>query len=94
MSLSSSVFRKLDKVSASLYDQKRDSELDSWPASGIIMTNKAKKLRRKGNGLKVVYAEQEREQKSPREMFKVSLTRPYVFLFTEPITYLAAAING
>ncbi|GHJ84635.1 hypothetical protein NliqN6_1037 [Naganishia liquefaciens] len=60
----------------------------------IIMTSKAKKLRRMGNGLEVVYAEQEREQKSPREMFKVSMTRPYVFLFTEPITYLAAAING
>lgn len=58
------------------------------------MINKAKQLRRKGNGLEAIFAEQEREQKSPREMFKVSMTRPYVFLFTEPITYLAAAING
>ena len=67
---------------------------DKLPGVAIIMTSKAKKLRRMGNGLEVVYAEQEREQKSPREMFKVSMTRPYVFLFTEPITYLAAAING
>jgi hypothetical protein len=70
------------------------SDLESWLALGIILTNKAKKLRRKGNGLEVVYAEQERQQKSPRQMFKVSMTRPYVFLFTEPITYLAAAINA
>jgi hypothetical protein len=58
------------------------------------MSRKAKKIRQLGNGMENVYAEHEREQKTPGEMFKVSLTRPYVFLFTEAITYLAAAINA
>lgn len=58
------------------------------------MSKKAQQLRQLGNGMENVYAEHEREKKTPREMFKVSLTRPYVFLFTEAITYLAAAINA
>ncbi|KAJ9104566.1 hypothetical protein QFC21_002064 [Naganishia friedmannii] len=61
---------------------------------GIILYRKAQKLRQQGDALKNVFADHEREKSKPKDLFKVSLTRPYVFLFKEPITYLAAAINS
>lgn len=34
------------------------------------------------------------EKKGLKQLFKVTLTRPFVFLFSEPITYFSALYNG
>ncbi len=40
------------------------------------------------------YAEHELAKRSPGHFYKVTIVRPFVFLVTEPITYLCAGING
>jgi len=59
----------------------------------IIMSRKAKRIRQ-ATGQDNVFAEHEQDKKGPGHLWKVSMVRPFVFLFTEPITYLSASING
>lgn len=40
------------------------------------------------------YAPSEISTTSGAQLLKASLTRPFVFLFTEPITYLSGAVNA
>lgn len=40
------------------------------------------------------YAASEITTISGKQLLKASLTRPYIFLFTEPITYLSGAVNA
>ena len=57
------------------------------------MTRKANALR-KATGLGNIYAEHELDKKKPSYLWKTAMIRPFVFLMTEPITYLSAGING
>ncbi len=59
----------------------------------IIMSKKSKLLREK-TGDMPFYAEHELVKKDPSHLWKVTIIRPFKFLFTEPITYLTAGING
>jgi len=59
----------------------------------IIMMKKAKRLRAE-TGNPNIYAACEKERETAGRLWKVSLVRPFKFLFTEPITYLSALING
>jgi len=59
----------------------------------ILMMKKAKRLRRE-TGNENIYAEHETERGQAGHLYTVSLVRPFKFLFTEPITYLTALING
>ncbi len=58
-----------------------------------MLSKKAKAIR-KVIGHDIVFAPHEQDKKSAGHLWKVSMVRPFVFLFTEPITYLTAAING
>jgi hypothetical protein len=57
------------------------------------MTRKANALR-KATGLENIFAEHELDKKKPSYLWKTAMVRPFVFLMTEPITYLSAGING
>ncbi|KAI5448908.1 hypothetical protein NCC49_006024 [Naganishia albida] len=59
----------------------------------IIMTRKASTLR-KETGIENIYAEHELDKKAPSYLWKTALVRPFVFLSSEPLTYLSAGING
>lgn len=59
----------------------------------IIMSKKSKLLREK-TGDMPFFAEHELVKKDPSHLWKVTIIRPFKFLFTEPITYLTAGING
>lgn len=59
----------------------------------IIMSKKTKKLRETLPDMPF-YAEHELVKKDPKHLWKVTIFRPFKFLFTEPITYLCAAVNG
>ena len=58
----------------------------------IILSKKTKRLRAATN--QPFYAEHELEKTQPGHLYKVTILRPFKFLFTEPITYLCAGING
>jgi len=64
----------------------------------IILEQKVHRVRRmlKGEGLACSHIKDASapERKGLKHMFKVTLTRPWVFLFTEPITFSAAIYNG
>jgi hypothetical protein len=57
------------------------------------MTRKASALR-KETGIGNIYAEHELDKKKPSYLWKTALVRPFVFLSSEPLTYLSAGING
>lgn len=57
------------------------------------MTRKASTLR-KETGIENIYAEHELDKKAPSYLWKTALVRPFVFLSSEPLTYLSAGING
>lgn len=59
----------------------------------VIMMKKAKKIREE-TGNENIFALHEQDRSTPGRLWKVSLIRPFKFLFTEPITYLSAIING
>ncbi|GFZ44363.1 hypothetical protein JCM24511_02085 [Saitozyma sp. JCM 24511] len=58
----------------------------------IVLQKKSKFLRNETN--QPFYAEHELAKKDPSHLYKVTIVRPFKFLFTEPITYLCAGING
>ncbi|WRT63889.1 uncharacterized protein IL334_000815 [Kwoniella shivajii] len=58
----------------------------------IIISRKTALLRKETN--LPFYAEHELVKKDPSHLYKVTIIRPFKFLFTEPITYLCAGING
>ncbi len=58
-----------------------------------VLSKKSARIR-KATGRDDIYADHEQDKKKPGHLWKVSLTRPFIFLFTEPITYLSAGING
>ncbi|KAL0252953.1 hypothetical protein I308_102347 [Cryptococcus tetragattii IND107] len=60
--------------------------------STIILARKSSKLR-EATGLPF-YGEHELAKKAPGHLWKVTIVRPFKFLFTERITYLCAGING
>ncbi|KAL8287493.1 hypothetical protein RQP46_003351 [Phenoliferia psychrophenolica] len=59
----------------------------------ILMMKKAKLLREK-TGNEKIFALHEQDREAPGRLWKITLTRPIRFLFTEPITYLCAGINA
>jgi hypothetical protein len=59
----------------------------------IILERKAARLR-KETGDEAYVSVNEDEKKTMSQLLKTSLTRPFVFLFTEPITMFAAMWNG
>ncbi|WVQ93715.1 hypothetical protein IAU59_000792 [Kwoniella sp. CBS 9459] len=59
----------------------------------IILSRKSAKIRQETNDLPF-YAEHELVKNDPGHLYKVTIVRPFKFLFTEPITYLCAGING
>ncbi|OCF73534.1 polyamine transporter [Kwoniella mangroviensis CBS 8886] len=58
----------------------------------IILSRKTRVLRQQ-TGLEM-YGEHELVKKDPKHLYTVTIFRPFKFLFTEPITYLCAGING
>jgi hypothetical protein len=58
----------------------------------ILLSKKSAILRRTTS--QPIYAEHELVKNEPGHFYKVTIIRPFVFLFTEPITYLCAGING
>ncbi|TYJ55740.1 hypothetical protein B9479_003516 [Cryptococcus floricola] len=60
--------------------------------STIILARKTKALRA-ATGLPF-WAEHELVKKDPGHLWKVTIVRPFSFLWNEPITYLCAGING
>jgi hypothetical protein len=58
-----------------------------------VMTRKASTLR-KETGIGNIYAEHELDKQAPSYLWKTALVRPFVFLSSEPLTYLSAGING
>ncbi|WWD20497.1 hypothetical protein CI109_104973 [Kwoniella shandongensis] len=58
----------------------------------IILSKKTAHLRHHTN--LPFYGEHELSKQAPGHFYKVTIVRPFKFLFTEPITYLCAGING
>ncbi|ORY22829.1 putative polyamine transporter [Naematelia encephala] len=58
----------------------------------ILLSKKTADLRKETN--LEFWGEHELVKKKPGHFYKVTIVRPFVFLFTEPITYLCAGING
>ena len=58
----------------------------------ILLSQKSSALRKLTG--QPIYAEHELVKRDPARLWKVDIVRPFVFLFTEPITYLCAGING
>lgn len=64
-----------------------------------ILDRKARRLRQLikkeglGSGDNILDANAD-EKKGLSTLFKITLSRPFVFLFTEPITYASAIYNG
>jgi len=58
----------------------------------ILLPKRAKKERKQGN--EKVDVPEEAEQRGATDLFKVVLTRPFRFLFTEAIILFAALYNG
>lgn len=54
--------------------------------STILEMKKAKKLRQQ-TGQDNIYALHEKDRSSPGRLYKVTLIRPFKFLFTEPVSY-------
>lgn len=59
----------------------------------IILAKRAARLRKQKGDDRYVSVRQD-EKKTVPQMLRVSLSRPFVFLFTEPITQFAAIWNG
>ncbi|OCF36230.1 polyamine transporter [Kwoniella heveanensis BCC8398] len=59
----------------------------------IILSRKSAKIRQETKDMPF-FAEHELVKKDPSHLYKVTIVRPFKFLFTEPITYLCAGING
>jgi hypothetical protein len=55
----------------------------------ILLMKKARALRAK-TGNNDIYAPHERERKQPGRLWRITLVRPFRFLFTEPITMVSA----
>jgi len=65
----------------------------------IILDRKAKRVRKtlQKEGLQsseTIRDANADEKKGLSTLFKITLSRPFVFLFTEPITYASAIYNG
>ncbi|KAK8850314.1 hypothetical protein IAR55_004231 [Kwoniella newhampshirensis] len=58
----------------------------------IITSRKSAQLRQQTN--LPFYGQHELVKQAPGHFYKVTIVRPFKFLFTEPITYLCAGING
>lgn len=59
-----------------------------------ILLNKRAKAARKSTGKAAIDVPDDAKRRGPKELFKVALTRPFRFLFTEAIVVFASLYNG